>query len=826
MSNLLRRFLFVLSMLLPLVAPAQTICPPSGVNAYGARCDPSSGGLNEPQSTQPGGQTTPSVTHPGQNQYVSPPAIANRAPATIQPGGQDGLGRNALPGVPGMPDGRPIRRAERNEFQDLVLQSIGRDLPMFGYNLFQQPPSTFAPLDRVPVTPDYVLGPGDELLIRAWGGVDIDYRVVVERDGMISIPRVGSVSVAGLRFRDLQAHLNSAIGKSFKNFELSVTMGQLRSIHIFVVGEAASPGAYTVSSLSTLVNALFASGGPTTKGSMRAIQLKRRDKIVTQFDVYDLLVRGDKSKDVPLVAGDVIYIPPIGPLAAVAGSVNKPAIYELTEGTSMSSLLELAGGLATTADGQKITVERIASRKGREVEEFSLDAVGLAHPVRDGDLVQIQRLSPRFSNVITVRGNVAVPARHPWRSGLRVRDVVPDRESLIVPDYWVRRNLIVRPDIIGRTDFGLRMDLAEDLRLGSALPDMHRGASDTPDAMALRQSGRPAQTRPELAPRTDVRAPAPEVNWDYAVIERLNRDDLTTHLVPFNLGKAVIEGDPQHNLLLEPGDIVTIFSKDDFGVPVAKQTTYVKLEGEFVTPGVYQVRPGETLRQLITRVGGFSPNAYVFGSTFTRESTRIMQQKRLDEMVDRLEQEVHRNVAQTSLTSEDSETKKSAAQGQIALIARLRQVRATGRIVLKSPETPMNLATIPELALEHGDTLRVPPLPSTVAVLGTVYNENAYIYNNGMRVADYLAQAGGPTKDADSGSFYVIRADGTVISKRQSGGFLGFGGFEGERVLPGDTIIVPEKLDKYRLTREFKDWSQIFYQFALGVAGLKVLSGL
>ena len=247
-----------------------------------------------------------------------------------------------------------------------MAQSVGRYLPLFGFNLFEGVPTTFAPVDSIPVTPDYVVGPGDEILIRAWGQVDIDFRAVVDRNGMINIPRVGNVNVAGIRYQDLTGYLRNAIGRIFRNFQLNVALGQLRSIQVFIVGQAKRPGSYTVSSLSTLVNALFASGGPSPRGSMRRVQLKRGDKTITEFDLYDLLLKGDKSKDVQLLPGDVIYIPPVGELAAIHGSVNEPAIYELKGRATLNELIQLSGGLATTAEGRRVTVERIEARKMRE----------------------------------------------------------------------------------------------------------------------------------------------------------------------------------------------------------------------------------------------------------------------------------------------------------------------------------------------------------------------------------------------------------------------------------------------------------------------------
>lgn len=669
---------------------------------------------------------------------------------------------------------------QRNEFQDFVSQSLGRPLPMFGYSLFSGVPSTFAPVDRIPVTPDYLLGPGDEVVIRAWGQVDIDYRAVIDRNGAINIPRVGNINLSGIRYQELEGFLRTAIGRVFRNFELNATMGQLRSIQIFVVGQARRPGSYTVSSLSTLVNALFASGGPTPRGSMRAIQLRRADKVVTEFDLYDLLLRGDKSKDVRLLPGDVIHIPPVGQLVAVSGSVNEPAIYELKGNATLAGLIELSGGFTTTAAGQKAKVERIAERRLRSVEEFTLDAAGMKRTLRDGDLVQIYAISPKFDNAITLRGSVAEPGRYPWREGLRVRDVLPSRDALINPEFWLRQNAASR----------------------------------------IQPSG-------QARLRTEVRRSFEEINWEYAVVERLNYDDLSTQLIPFHLGRAVIDGDPSHNIVLRPGDVVTIFSKDDIAVPTARQTKYVRLEGEFASPGVYQVQPGETLRQLVARVGGVSPNAYLYGAEFTRESTRQFQQRRLDESIDQMEREIQRQAAAGALgalSQQEAETLKVQADSQRQLVARLRAMRASGRIVLELPAQQAQLRDLPDLTLEDGDRFAIPAAPAVVGVVGSVYNQNAFIYRPNQRLADYLARAGGPTKDADPASIYVVKADGSVISRRQSG-WLPIGQ-QIDNLMPGDTIVVPEKLDRYRLTKELRDWSQVFYQFALGVVGLKVLKDL
>ena len=333
------------------------------------------------------------------------------------------------------------------EFQQMVANSVGKMLPIYGAMLFRNPPSTFAPLNMVPVTPDYVIGPGDELRIQVWGQVTLDGRYMVDRSGNIYIPQVGSLQVAGLPFAQLQEHLRSQMARVFRNFDLNVNMGQLRSIQVFVVGQARRPGNYTISSLSTLTNALFATGGPTPQGSMRHIQLKRSGKVVVDFDLYDLLERGDKTNDVQLLPGDVIYIPPVGPQVAVAGSVKAPAIYELKSAhdTTLNDVLELAAGLTSVASGAKVRLERVDERHLRSMIEVPLDAQGKTTLLQDGDLLEFNAVLDQYKDAITLRGNVANPGRYFWKPGMRVRDLIPDKDALVTQDYWLKRSQLGQP---------------------------------------------------------------------------------------------------------------------------------------------------------------------------------------------------------------------------------------------------------------------------------------------------------------------------------------------------------------------------------------------
>ncbi len=701
---------------------------------------------------------------------VQTPTITNTPPPFVVPA--------AKPEAQPAPEPKPRAAAAepRNEFQRFIEASTGQRLPIFGMNLFEDAPSTFAPVENIPVPNDYVIGPGDELLVRAWGQIDVDYRAVVDRNGTINIPRVGSINVAGIKYNDLTDYVRTAVARNFRNFDILVTLGQLRAVQVFVVGYAKRPGSYTVSSLSTLVNAIFAAGGPSAAGSMRSVQLKRGTRTVTEMDLYDLLLQGDKSKDAQLLPGDVIVFPPIGPLAAVSGSVNQPAIFELKGQTSLGTLVGYAGGMSTTAQSRQATIERIDERRTRVVEQVDLDFNAAQRAMKDGDLVSVLAILPKFENAVTLRGNVATPLRYPHRTGMRIRDLIPDKEALVTPDYYRRKNLAVRVDAV---------------------------------------------TQGQLS--ANVRQLADEINWDYAVIERQNKQDLSTSLIPFNLGKAVLENDAAQNLALEAGDIVTVFSKSDIAAPAARRPIVVRLEGEFNFAGVYQAQPKETLRQLVARVGGVTPRAYLFGAEFNRESTRHEQEERLRKAVDQLEQDVQRAAvsrAQNVLSAEDAASLKQEAEAQRSLVTRLRTLKPTGRIVLQMPDNP-KLADIPDIVLEDGDRLYVPQEPSQVSVFGTVFNESSFLYSPDKSVGDYLSLAGGPRKQADKSSMYVLRADGSVVSARQAG-FL-TASVSGVRLMPGDAIVVPEDFERTTWTKDLKDWTQIFYQFGLGAAALKVI---
>jgi polysaccharide biosynthesis/export protein len=702
-------------------------------------------------------------------------------------------------------------------FQQMVYESVGKMLPIYGASLFRNPPSTFAPVDSIPVTPEYVIGPGDELLVQAWGQITLDGHYIVDRAGSIYIPQVGAVRVAGLPFAQITAYLHSQLGRMFRDFELNVNMGQLRSIQVVIVGQARRPGRYTVSSLSTLIDALFATGGPNSQGSLRHIELKRRGKLQADFDLYELLRTGNDSKDTQLLSGDVIYIPEAGPRVAVTGSVNTPAIYELKDQTSVDQAIVLAGGLDILASNQQVRIERIDNHHVRSVLDVALANRGGDTLLCDGDVLEFTPIVDRFRDTVTLRGNVAVPGRAAWRPGMRIHDLIPNKESLITRDYWKRRSQL-GSSTIDYLPVPAGTEGTLDVADPSHAPHPALGATSTLSAAA----GAPSSL---FKSRNDILLSAPDIDWSYAVIERQDKQDLTTRLLPFNLGRAVLDGNESDNLLLEPGDVVTVFSKADINVSQTQQTRYVRLEGEFASSGVYSVLPGETLRQLVIRAGGLTPKAYLFGASFTRESARRLQQERLTEYINQLELQSNQSAQATSakaISDVDTAAALSSASSSRALIAQMRQLQATGRIVLESHPDSKGADTLPDLSLEDGDRFVVPDVPGNVNVEGAVYNQNSFLYDPRRRVGDYIWLAGGANRDADKKREFVIRADGSMLNRQYSSGLWG-DIFDSVRLFPGDTVVIPQLIDKRATLRNLLDISQIIGQFGLGAAAVNVL---
>ena len=784
--------------------------------------------------------------------------------AAIGQGGQSSSG----PSSPNIRAVDPINEAARlisraialeplkpNDFQQFILQTTGQRLSIFGYQFFEninasqaqavgamQTTNAFAPSEGTAVSPDYVLGAGDQLLIRAWGSIDVDVRASIDRNGQVVIPKVGSVSMAGVKVSQSEAVIKQALAKNFKGFEVNVTLGQLRAITVYVVGQARRPGSYTLSSMSTLTSGLFASGGPNSSGSLRRVQLKRAGQVVSEFDLYGFLSQGNASGDARLIDGDVIFIPPAAGYVALQGAVNSQAVYELkSAGEKLDQLLAVAGGLPITTDPRKVSLERITPNlpQPRSIQNISLQMAGeqgMQTALQNGDLLTFYPITPDIGNAVTLRGNVAQAARTPWKPGMRVSDLIPNKEALITPNSVRKLNESLfdanERERAKRERDQIPADLKKPEEASPANP-LDRSAvlslNEQLDARLKAQLPKVEITRMQTL--TDlVGQGINEVNLDYATVERFNRKDLSSELIAFNLGKVLANAQDKENIQLQAGDVVTVFSAEDVRIPQAKRRVIVRLEGEVQRPGIYQVAPNETLTELLIKAGGLTQNAYLFGSAFYREEVRKQQTENLEKLLRRLEAETASSfaqVAQSGGAAADSsviQAKLAAATAaQKKSLERLKSVKAEGRISLSLPASlRMSLNELPRISIQNEDKFFIPSRPDFVYVFGSVNTESALLFRPGLKVSDYVNLAG-MSSGADKGGVILIRADGSAMTPQS----IWRNEVLSVEVLPGDTIVLPEKQDRESawsaVFRNTKDVTQILYQLGLGAAAIKTL---
>jgi protein involved in polysaccharide export with SLBB domain len=487
--------------------------------------------------------------------------------------------------------------------------------------------------------------------------------------------------------------------------------------------------------------------------------------------------------------GDTIVIPAATGYVALAGRVSNAAVYELSgDRDTVGSLLDVAGGVPVVADPTRVQLERIdpSRRPSRNVELLALDAAGKARTLRSGDVLTVAPLVTDFGQTVTLRGNVSQPIRSPWQPGMTVHDLIPNRAYLMSRASVKRQNKVFQAD-------------SDDAAVGTKL---------TGDSLAQ-----------QIGDLID------EVNFDYAVVERVDGDKLQVNLLPFNLGEALDNPVGLDNLALQPGDVVTVFSAKDVQVPQAKRQVFVRVEGEVLRPGVYQMSKGETLAQLVAKAGGPTSDAYMFGAAFYREAVKKAQSDSLKQLVRKLESQVDTKLSTAVASTQNTDTNarvQAEAQAQRSALDRLRNFQPSGRVMLGLPPTLDVKEDLPRLRLEPQDRLVVPARPDFVSVLGSVNTETALIWQQGKKVQDYLDRSG-VTSGADQDEVFVIRADGSVVS--DSGSW--FGRVKRMDVLPGDVIVLPEKADHESawsvFTRNAKDITQIVYQFSLGAAAIKTL---
>jgi polysaccharide export outer membrane protein len=490
-----------------------------------------------------------------------------------------------------------------------------------------------------------------------------------------------------------------------------------------------------------------------------------------------LLIRGEKTGDIQLQPGDVLYFPIAGPQVALLGSVRQAGIFELRGKESIDELLDIAGGKTTIASGAHLSLERIEGHAQRSAFEVTPDATGLATMLADGDIVRIDPILSSYRETVTLRGGVANPGHFRWHEGMRLSELMPERDSLEKRSYWWHRT-----------------------QLGLPAPEFAPPAA----TLALTPGDKPAA----------VESPSAQTNWNYAVIERLDPATMKTTLIPFNLGKLVLDHDMSQDQELMAGDVITIFTQADIQIPIGEQTIYVSLEGEFIHPGIYSVSPGETLHSVVERAGGLTKQAYLYAAAFTRKSTQALEQQHLNEFADELERQLLRgSVASVGIVSSPASQQPNLANRE--LISRIRNVRASGRIVLHTELDKTGHYEMPDMHIEDGDRLVVPFTPETVQVLGAVMNPQAFIFHLGAKAGEYLHLAGGTNRDGDRKRIFILRADGTTVSSHETNSSIFTRGFNDLSLYPGDSIIVPEKNLHPSALTQFLGWTSALSQSSL-----------
>jgi protein involved in polysaccharide export with SLBB domain len=726
------------------------------------------------------------------------------------------------------------------------IPGVSARLTQFGYNVFRGPVSTFAPITNVPVGLDYVVGPGDSFTVTLWGRVNAQYPVTLNRNGEIVLPEVGVLDVSGMTLGRLQDYLQSQFSRKHTDFKMAVTMGRLRTITVYVVGEALTPGSYTLSSLSTVMNALFAAGGPSKNGTLRNIRVLRNKREPVTIDLYDFLLGGDKSDDVRLENGDTIFIPLIGPVVGVAGSVKRPAIYEMAKPMTLTEVLDLAGGVTYAGWLQRVQVERVDNHTRRIVADFDIsqradvskEKQATDTIVQDGDVVNVFPVTGLEQNVVYLEGHVVRPGKYEFVPGMRLRDILKsygalqsqpslqygEIERLVEPDlHPITIPFNVRKLLEGHESENIELTRFDTIRVFRWDERIKRTVSVSGLVF------RPGEYRliPDMTANDLIDAAGGLMKNAYLKTAEVTRRHISqtgmrTEKIDIDLERA-LAGVPEHNITLQDYDHLVVRP-----IPELEFDRTGTISGEVLFPGTYPIRRGETLSSLIERAGQYTERAYLKGAVFTRESAKAIQQRRMDELVSQVEETVLVDLDRALGGALDEETIRSqqmSLQAKKELLGRLRAAKVDGRVVIRLMSLDDFKGSRYDLELEDGDQLVIPETPGIVTVVGEVFNPTAILYDKDRTVSHYLRRVGGLTKEADKKQLSIIRADGSVISiaQRHPGRVSWdsesnqwfFGGFMNIKLDAGDTIVVPRKMDRFFWLKFTKDITQILFQIAV-----------
>ena len=726
-------------------------------------------------------------------------------------------------------------------------------LKPFGYDLFEGSPSTFAPVSDIQVPIDYIVGPGDTLEVQLFGSETSRYELTVQRDGRINFPKLGPIQVGGMTFDSARELIQQRVAKQLIGTQVGVTMGDLRSIRVFVLGEAEKPGSYTVSGLSTMTNALFVSGGVKTIGSLRNIQLKRNGRLVTTLDLYDLLLHGDTSGDKQLMPGDVIFIPPIGNTVSVYGAVQRPAIYELKGEKTAGQAIDIAGGLLPDADAKLGQLERILPSQLHQMRNIDLTVPESRNTLlANGDKLDIPPIRPTLENSIELTGYVYRPGQFQYHAGMRLTDVLGSFGELrpnADPHYIMIRRIKPPEDTVEVISADLRHALAArgsaadpELRPRDKLYVFNLSASrerilepiirdlelqanpDVPEQLVSIDGRVKAPGKYPLEPKMHVsdliRAGGSLEDAAYRGKAELTRyavvdgDARKTELISVDLA-AIWHGDAAADLLLQPYDVLVIKP-----IPMWAEPGTIVVKGEVRFPGTYPIHEGETLHSVLERAGGFTSDAFPYGTVYIREELKKREKDQLELLANRLQSDLAalslQAVAGSAFSGNGGGGQSASAGLAIGqqLLGQLRSAKPVGRLVIDVEGVYKGKAGGPDdVVVKDGDKLLVPKTTQEVTILGEVQSPTSHVFQAGLTRDDYIAKSGGATQKADRKRIYVVRANGDVISGGRSGWFRRSQSVD---IRPGDTIVVPLDTERVPLLPLWQAITTIIYNLAIG----------
>lgn len=526
-------------------------------------------------------------------------------------------------------------------------------LTLFGYDLFAGEPTTFAPVNDIPVSSDYELGFGDTLRVTLYGKQSGEYELAINAQGEAFVPELGPIALAGRSFSEAQDSILDMVSRRMIGVKASVAMGKLRSIRVFVLGDAYAPGSYVVSSLSTITNALLLSGGVSKTGSLRHIQLKRDGEVVSELDLYDLLLNGDNRGDLTLRSGDVVFIPPVGSRVSVVGEVLRPAIYEIKQGEVLGDLVRYAGGLTAEAYSTSVTLERVDENLDRMIENFDLERSG-EKSLRSGDLLRVPSLLNRLDRVVSLKGHVYRPGVFSWQPGMTLSDLLHSN-TLVRPGADFRYGLIKR---YAKTTGRLRVEYYSPARVLSGAPDSDIRLSERDEVYVFGL----------FSGQSKAATDSGQGNFVDQTSATVDEQVVSSKIVSSSISSEQVSSNASSRRQVIDATIEELRAQAEIGAP----SNEVEVTGSVRFPGLYPMVPGMTAEDLLEAAGGLTEKAYILTAEVNRTSYTDSREK----VQTRLELDLSsdtglgfmlasRDVLQVRVTPEWSENAFVELQGEV-----------------------------------------------------------------------------------------------------------------------------------------------------------------